>query len=71
MATFELEDVDRDTALFALWNCKRSNEQVHATTPDLTLEAMAGSAAVLEHINFVAAKLGGQPDSPMYGVGLI
>lgn len=68
MATFDLTDEERNIALQALWNFKLADGQLSAGASELSPEALAVIAQYLEEIDRVAAKLGGKPTAPFFGI---
>ena len=68
MATFDLTDEERHIALQALWNFKLAHGQLSAGASEQSPEALAVVVQYLELIDAVAAKLGGQPNAPFFGM---
>ncbi len=63
----DLEPWERAIVLQALWNLKLATGQLHAQTEALSTEELAGGMSIVEGIDHVAARLGGDADLPRYG----
>ena len=68
MATFDLTDEDRNIAIQALWNFKLAHGQLSAGASEQSPEELAVTAQYLDVIDGVAAKLGGKPNAPFFGI---
>ncbi len=68
MATFDLTDEERDIALQAPWNFKLAHGQLSAGASEQSEEALGVVVQYLEVIDGVAAKLGGKPNVPFFGI---
>lgn len=65
-----LTDEERQTVLLALWNYHLITRGLHAEDEALGPAELVAGMAILERINAIVEKLGGDPDLPGFGAGL-